>query len=94
MMTTVAIDHNRHPNSHHCAHRDERRESNESPALFLYHLWTAKTTQRGTQRHNRRMAAGSNGVLCTDGTWVGEAVVASDTNEQRSPRSALALHAL
>ena len=51
----------------------------------------SQTTQRGTQRHNRRMAAGSNGVLRMDGTWVGEAVVASDTNEQRSPRSALAL---
>ena len=46
----------------------KRRESNESPALFLYHLWTAKTTQRGTQKHNRRTAAGSNGVL----RWTGE----------------------
>ena len=62
-------------------------------ALFVPPV-DSQTTQRGTQRRNRRMAAGSNGVLRMDGTWVGEAVVASDKNEQRSPRSALALHAL
>ena len=33
-----------------------------------------QTTQRGTQRHNRRTEAGSNGVLRTDRTGVGEAV--------------------